>query len=100
MPVIKLNEEVVEVLFAARGNFRNELLRRHAFFLRGDHDRSAVGVVRPHKVHRIAAHSLMTHPDVGLDVLHDVADVERAVCVGQSGRHKKMAFLISHDHLS
>jgi len=33
----------------------------------------------------VALHALEPHPDVGLDVLHDVADVERAVRVGKRG---------------
>ncbi|MPM69838.1 4-hydroxy-tetrahydrodipicolinate synthase [bioreactor metagenome] len=45
----------------------------------------AVGVVGAHEVDRIALHSLRTHPGVGLDVFHDVADVEVAVGVRQGG---------------
>jgi hypothetical protein len=44
-----------------------------------------VGIVGPHEVDRIALHSLRTHPGVGLDVFHDVADVEVAVGVRQGG---------------
>ncbi len=33
----------------------------------------------------VALHALEAHPDVGLDVLHDVADVERTVGVRQRG---------------
>ena len=40
-------------------------------------------VLGAHEVHLVALHALEPHPDVGLDVLHDVADVERAVGVGQ-----------------
>ncbi len=36
-------------------------------------------------VHDMAAHPLKAHPDVGLDVFHDMPDVERAVGVGQGG---------------
>jgi hypothetical protein len=42
-----------------------------------EHDRRAVRVVGADEVHLVALHPLEAHPDVGLDVLHDVADVER-----------------------
>jgi hypothetical protein len=40
---------------------------------------------------RMALHALETHPDVGLDVLHDVADVKIAIGVRQSGGDKELA---------
>ena len=39
----------------------------------------------------VAAHALEAHPDVGLDVLHHVADVERRVRVRQRGRDEELA---------
>jgi hypothetical protein len=39
----------------------------------------------------VAAHALEAHPDVGLDVLHHVADVEGRVCVRQRRRHEEFA---------
>ena len=62
-----------------------KLLRRLAGLLGGDHDRRAVRVVGADEVHLVPLHALEAHPDVGLDVLHDVADVERAVGVRQGG---------------
>ena len=59
------------------GDLGDELLRRHARLLGREHDRRAVRVVGADEMHRVALHALEPHPDVGLDVLHDVADVER-----------------------
>ena len=59
--------------------------------LRGQHDRRAVRVVGAHEMHLVALHALEAHPDVGLDVLHDVADVERPVGVGQGGGDEEPA---------
>src|SRR5713226_851091 len=42
-------------------------------------------------MHFVALHALEAHPDVGLDVLHEVADVERAVRVGQGGGDEQPA---------
>jgi hypothetical protein len=44
-----------------------------------------VRVVGTHEMHHVALHALEPHPDVGLDVFHDVADVELAVGVRQGG---------------
>jgi hypothetical protein len=42
-------------------------------------------------MHLVALHALEAHPDVGLDVFHDVADVERAVRVRQSSRDEELS---------
>jgi hypothetical protein len=60
----------------------------------GDHDRRAVRVVGADEVHLVAAHALEAHPDVGLDVLHDVADVERAVGVRQGGGDEQSSVMV------
>ena len=69
----------------------DELLGRDAFRLGLEHDRRAVRVVGADEMHLVALHALEAHPDVGLDVLHDVADVERAVRVGQGGGDEELA---------
>ncbi len=43
------------------------------------------------KVHLVPLQAHEAHPDVGLDVLHDVPDVERAVGVGKRGGDEKLA---------
>jgi len=40
-----------------------------------EHDGRPVCVVGADEVHFVALHALEPHPDIGLDVLHDVADV-------------------------
>ena len=41
----------------------------------------AVGIVGADEMHLVPLQPLEPHPDIGLDVLHDMADVERAVRV-------------------
>jgi hypothetical protein len=91
VPVVEADVEAVEVLLAACGDFGDEGLRRDAALLGGNHDRRAVHVVGADEVDLVAGHALVTHPDVSLDVLHDVAHVEGAVRVRQGGRNKKIA---------
>jgi hypothetical protein len=42
-------------------------------------------------MHLIALHALESHPDIGLDVFHDMADVKRRIRVGQGGSDEKLA---------
>ena len=90
-PVVEGDVEAVEIGLAAGGDVGHELLGRLAGLLGGNHDGRAVGIVRPHEVDRMALHSLRTHPGVGLDVFHDVADVEVAVGVRQGGGGENLA---------
>jgi hypothetical protein len=41
-------------------------------------------VVGADEMHLVALHALEAHPDIGLDVLHDVADVESPIGIGES----------------
>jgi hypothetical protein len=60
-----------------------------------EHDGRAMRVIRAHEMHHVSPHPLEAHPDVGLDVLHDVPDVERAVGVGERGGDEEFA---GHPH--
>ena len=91
VPVVKADVKAVQVLLAPGGNVGHELLRRLARFFGGNHDGRPVGVVGAHKIDGMALHALKAHPDIGLDVLHDVADMEISVGVGQSGGDEKLA---------
>ena len=91
VPVVEADVEAVEVARPRGAHVGDELLRRLTGPLGRDHDRRAVRVLGADEVHGVAAHLLESHPDVGLDVLHDVADVERAVGVGQGGGDKEAA---------
>ena len=85
VPVVKADVKAIQILLAAGGDVGHELFGRHAGLFSRNHDGRAVGVVRAYEVHRIALHALVPHPDVGLDVFHDVTDMEVAVGVGEGG---------------
>ena len=97
MPVVKRNVKAVQVLGPLGGDPGDERFGRDALGLRLQHDGRAVPVIGTHEMHLVAAHALKPHPDVGLDVLHDVADVKRAVRIGKSSGDEKTAF---HDGFS
>ena len=75
---------------------RNQLFRGDAFLLRAQHDGRAVGVVCAHVPALVTTQPLKAHPDVGLDVLNEVADMDRAVGVGQGAGDENAAYLLGH----
>ncbi len=50
-----------------------------------------MGVVSTTKIDPVAHHALKAHPDVGLDVFHDVTHVEFAIGIGQGGGDEELA---------
>ncbi len=100
IPVIEGDMEAIEILRAAGGDLGHEFLRRDVFFFGSDHDRRAVRIVGADEMHfaflaalriAFALHSLEADPDVGLDVLHHVADMEGSIGVGQCGGDEQLA---------
>ena len=91
VPVVKTDVKAIQILFAPCGNVCHKLLRGFACFFGSNHDGCAVGIVSTHKFHIVALHALKAHPNVGLDVFHDVADVKSTVGVGQGSGDEKLA---------
>ena len=89
--MIEADVEALEVPGAVGRDARDERLRTDSLLFRLEHDRCPVRVVRADEKDLVALHALEAHPDIGLDVLHDVPDVERAVGVGQSGSDEEFA---------
>ena len=84
MEVVEADAEAGEVALRARRCTRAiSCLGLDALCLRAQHDRRAVGVVGADVDAVVAAQLLEADPDVGLDVLDHVAEVDRAVGVGQ-----------------
>jgi hypothetical protein len=69
----------------------DQLFRRDAFLLGAQHDRRAVRVVGADVPAFVAGHLLEAHPDVGLDVFDQMAEVDGAVGVGQGGGDEDFA---------
>ncbi len=91
VPVVKADGKAVKVRLAAAGNLCHKRLRGKPGFFCGNHDGCAVRVVGANKVHLMPVHAQCPHPNVGLDVLHDVPNVKLAVGIGQGGGNKQAA---------
>ena len=83
--------ERLEVVIVLLPNARDQLFRRDAFLLSAQHDRCAMGIVSADVVAGVALHFLKAHPDVGLYIFDQVAEVDAAVGVGQGGGDEYLA---------
>ena len=97
MVVVEGDPEVPEVRPVLLADPLDERFGRDPFLLRLEHDRRAVPVVGADVHAAVAAPALEPHPDVGLDVLDHVPDVNRAVRVRQRARHEERAGRIGHE---
>src|SRR6266705_3085444 len=89
--MIEADMEALQVSGPVRSDAPDQFLRGNALGLGLEHDRRAVRVVCADEMHDISEHPLEAYPDVGLDVFHDMPDVERAIGVGQSGGDEEFA---------
>ena len=95
--MVERHAERGEVALMAGLHAGDEGFGRDPGLLGGEHDRRAMGVVGAHVVHRVPAHAPRPHPDVGLDVADQVAQVQRAIGVGQGVGDERRAGHGGHD---
>jgi hypothetical protein len=98
VPVVMADVEPVQIRPARLLDRVDEFLRRLPGFPGREHDRRAVRIVGAHEMHLVPLQALEAHPDIGLDVFHDVADVERTVCVRQRGGDKERSGIYPASH--
>ena len=98
--VVEADLEAGEVGLVLPGHARDQLLRRDAVLPGAQHDGRAVGIVGADVDTVVAAQLLEAHPDIGLDVLHQVPDVDRAVGVGQGAGDQQGADFLTHARVS
>jgi hypothetical protein len=79
--MIKSNVKAAQILWSFGGDSCHQLLRSDALGLGLEHNGGAMGVICSNKMYGVPSHTHRSDPDVGLDVLHDVADMERSVGV-------------------
>ena len=90
--LVMVNEKAAEIAQMLAVALVDELLRRDAFLFRAQHDRRAVRVVGADIVALMPAQALEAYPDIGLDIFHHVAEVNRAVGIRQGAGDKNAAF--------
>ncbi|OIQ66480.1 hypothetical protein GALL_519480 [mine drainage metagenome] len=90
VPVVKADVKTVQIGLAPGGNSGDKLLCSETGFFSGNHDRCAMRVICTAEVHGVAHHALVAHPDIGLDVLHDVANMEMTIGIGQGGGNEEL----------
>jgi len=81
--VVKGDMETGEVAAMFGMHAGDQLLRRDAFLFRAQHDGRAVRVVGADIPAFAAEHFLQAHPDIGLHVADQMAEMDRAIGVGQ-----------------
>ncbi len=91
MKMIVADQEAFVVGTMLGRHARDQLFGRDAFGLRLDHHRRAVRVLGAHVDAVVTLHALEAHPDVGLHGFDDVAEVQRAVGVGQRAGDEDLA---------
>ena len=80
--------EISQMLFAHAGN---HVFGGDALFFGGKHHGRAVGVVGAAVVAFVAAQFLQAHPNIGLDMLDHVSEMNRAVGIGQGRGNEDFA---------
>ncbi len=96
MIVVEADREVREIPSMLTADPLDQLFRRDLLLLRLEHDRRAVGVVGADVIAQVAAAALVANPDIGLDVFHQVADVNGTVGVGQRAGNENLSGLRRH----
>src|SRR5688572_10322183 len=77
-------------------HFGNHLFRPDTELLRFQHDRGAGCIVRTDEMHFIAAHSLVTNPDISLDVLEHVTEMDGSVGIRKCTGYQNFFRDLSH----
>ena len=93
---VVVDEETGKVAAVFGAAFVDKRLRADAFFLGAQHDGGAVSIIGADVVAFVAAQTLETYPDIGLDVFDHVAEVNGAVGIRQGAGYENAAFGLRH----
>ncbi len=89
--VVKLNVKASKVSLVSLAHRFDQFFLATALFASANHDRRAVRIVSADVDTAMAPELLEADPNVGLDVLDQVPDVDRAVGVGQGAGNQNLA---------
>ena len=91
--IIELNLKVCKILEVLSMRARDKLLGRDTLLARANHNRRTMRIVCAHIDAVVASQFLVSDPKVSLDILHQMSDVNIAICVRQCARDYYFAFL-------
>ena len=94
--VVKADVEPGEIGLVLLGDRSNHLFRGDPHLLCLEHDRGAVGIIGTDEVHLMTAHSLITNPDIGLDVFQHVAKMDGAIGIGEGAGYQHFTRISCH----
>ena len=85
--LIKAHFKGAELLHAGFVAACDQGFRRNPFLASTDHNRRAVRVICTHIDALVAHHLLVTHPEVGLKIFHQVTQMQGTIGIRQSTRY-------------
>ena len=81
--VVEGHAKACEVCLVIAGNALDQCLGRNTFLFGTQHDGGAVRVIGAYVIALLATAFLEAHPDVGLDIFEQMAQVNGAVGIGK-----------------
>ena len=89
--IVEADQKVIEVPHVIEADLLDQGLRRDAQLFGLEHDGGAMGIVGADVDAVMTALILKTHPDIGLDVFEQVAQMNRAIGIGQGAGDQDVA---------
>ena len=80
--MIKCNVKILEITSVFLTYALNQGFRRYSLLARFKHDGCAVGVISTHIVDLVTGKAHCANPDIGLDILYEMPEMNRTVSVG------------------
>ena len=85
--LIKSDMETGKITQMFTMDARNQLLRRNPFLLGTQHNRRAMRIISTDIVDSMPLHFLETHPDICLNILNQMPQMDAAIGVRQRGSY-------------
>jgi len=94
--VVEFDTECIQVGELLGGNALDQFLRRYIFLTCTNHDRRAVRIAGANVNAVVATQFLEAHPDIRLDVFHQVAQVNGSIGIRQRAGNEHGASGVCH----
>ncbi|MNB93050.1 hypothetical protein D3C75_401660 [compost metagenome] len=95
--VVEADVEAGKIPLMLLGYGGDHLLGSDPHLLRLEHDGGTVRVIGTDEMHLMATHSLITNPDIGLDVFQHVAKMDGAVGIGEGAGYQHSTRISCHN---